>query len=465
MKRRIALWISCFFFTWALGSPPGFSEEASAGKAWTLEECIQIALKNRPEIEFSTLDILQAEHQIKEATSYYYPKLNLTASYTHFNRPLEFEATIDLTEIKNNIQPPFNSQIPNSIQQFFEIGKTNWTAFNLDLIQPVYTFGRIKEGVNQARIGRSIAVNQKEKKKTEIAYEVKKGYYQFLMAREILRLLKEAEVGTQVVAQMVKIAYETAVPEGKEEKGTTRLDYLKALNFHAEVKAKLSEADKNFKLAQLGLKMAMGLYGDAPVNVGESPLETLPMTLWNVDDLKGRSLENNIDLKSLELGVQFFDSKRKAASKEYFPKVGLFGNYVGPEDRYGNSNVWFAGVGLTMPLLDGFLTKAKVGQAEAQFKKIKGQKALLEAALSVQMDSLHTTLTELKERAVILQSSIKEAKERAQLAADGYASGITEYEELLLAQKAAIELQAGYLQSLFLFQMTKSEIEFVSRIQ
>ena len=54
-----------------------------------------------------------------------------------------------------------------------------------------------------------------------------------------------------------------------------------------------------------------------------------------------------------------------------------------------------------MPLFDGFLTKAKVGEAKAQFEKVKGQKTLLESALSVQIDHLHTTLLELKERAAI----------------------------------------------------------------
>ena len=48
------------------------------------------------------------------------------------------------------------------------------------------------------------------------------------------------------------------------------------------------------------------------------------------------------------------------------------------------------------------------------------------------------------------------------LPADGYASGITEYEDLLLSQKTELELKASYLQSLFLFQMTKAEIEFIS---
>jgi len=59
----------------------------------------------------------------------------------------------------------------------------------------------------------------------------------------MLQLLKEAETRANVVSKMVKIAYETAVPE-KEEKGTTRIDYLKSKNFQSEVKAKLSEMDK-----------------------------------------------------------------------------------------------------------------------------------------------------------------------------------------------------------------------------
>ncbi|MGD0915735.1 MAG: TolC family protein, partial [Thermodesulfobacteriota bacterium] len=49
------------------------SQEMLGNKALTLEECIQLALKNRPELEMATLDILNAEYQIKEANSYYYP--------------------------------------------------------------------------------------------------------------------------------------------------------------------------------------------------------------------------------------------------------------------------------------------------------------------------------------------------------------------------------------------------------
>jgi outer membrane protein TolC len=468
MKRQVFVWTLCFILQVSIGPSLAGSQEASPEKILSLEECIQIGLKNRPELDIANQDILNAEFQVKEAQSYYLPRVNLLGGYNRFSEPFRLKTTIDVRALTDPINPFLEQAgfptLPSFIQQDLTVGKTNLWAVNVDAQQPLYTFGRITEGVRQATLGKSIALTQKEKKRAEIIYEVKKGFYQFLAAREFVQLLTEAEIGTDVVAKMVKIGYETAVPEEKQEKGATRLDYLKARNFHSEVKAKLSEASKNFKLAQLALGMAMGLYTDPSLKVVEVSLEALPMDVWSAGDLKGQTLEKNIDLKTAGLGVQFLDSRRKSALKEYFPRIGLIGNYLS-EDRFGNQNMWYAGVGLQMTLFDGFLTKAKVGEAKAQLEKVKGQKMLLESALSVQIDHLQTALLELKERAAIFRASIKEAKERTELAADGYSSGITDYEDLLLAQKTELELRASYIQSLFLFQMTKSEVEFISGIQ
>jgi outer membrane protein TolC len=310
-------------------------------------------------------------------------------------------------------------------------------------------------------LGHSITLNQKEKKRREIVYEVKKGYYQFLFAKEIHQLIREAETRANVVVGMVKIGYETSVPD-KEEKGTTRISYLKAKNFHSELKTKLSEVNKNLRLAELAFKMTVGIHTDSPLTVVEIPLESIPMPRYDMEETKGRTRERNIDLKNLDLGVQLSDARRRMAKKEYFPKIGLQGQYVGPEDRYGQEHFWYLGVGLTMPLFDGFLTRAKVGQAEAQFQKIKSQKMQLESALTVQVEHLHSTLKELQEKAQILGTAIKEAHERTQLAADGYAVGVTDYDELLLAQRTELEMKSAYLQSLYLYQVTLSEIELIT---
>lgn len=460
MKKILLL---LFIFAIGLNLTNAFCQETVSDRVLTLEECIDVALKKRPELQMATMDILNSEYQVKEATSYYYPHLNLFTGYTRFNRPERIGFDVDITEIKHSIESvsPFPLHLPSSISQEVEIGKTNWYSVSVDLNQPVYTFGRIEEGIKQARIGRVVALNQKEKKKEEIVFEVKKAYYQLLLTKELFELAKDGEGQTSVVVKMVKIAYETSIPE-KDEKGTTRLDYLKARNFYSELKARLSEVEKNFKLAELGLKLAMGLDPSAPLKAAKGSLESLPVGIWNLGEIKEKTLNGNIDLKNLKLGVDLYDSKRRAANKEYFPKIGIQGQYVGPEDRFGTPNFWYAGIGLTMPIFDGFATKAKIGQAEAQLLKAKSQKALLESGLVIQIDHLNTNLMELKERSNILRAAIGEAQERTQLAADGYSAGITDYEELLLAQKNELEMKSAYLQSLYLYQMIKSEIEFLS---
>lgn len=457
MKRFLVLLV-VFGMSW--GGPDAFSQEKAASPSLTLEECIQLALRNRPELDIAKLDVLNAEQQIKEATSYYYPRLNLNGGYTRFNRPELFNLDIDITGIKKKLGPA-GALLPDQITQPVDVGKTDWPYVQLDLSQPLYTFGRIHEGVEQARIGHSLTLNQREKKRGEIIFEVKKGYYQFLLAREIHQLMREAEAKANVVAEMVKIAYETSVPEN-EEKGTTRLDYLKARNFYSEVKARLSEASKNLKLAELALKVAVGLTADKSFSVAEVLLESIPMAQLDSGQVKEKVQEKNVDLKNLDLGVQLFDAKRRSARKEYFPKIGLQGQYTGPKDRYGTENTWYLGIGITIPLFDGFSTSAKIGQAEVQFQKTKGQKLLLEKALSLQIDHLHATLAELRERMEILRTAIGEAQERTQLAADGYAAGITEYGEIIFAQRAEFETKSAYLQGLYLYQTTISEIEFIS---
>jgi outer membrane protein TolC len=184
MKKILFLLV---VFGMSLNGPHAFSQEKTGSPPLTLEECIQLALKNRPELEMATLDILNAKYQIEEATSYYYPRLNFNAGYTRFNKPEKFSIDNVVIDLSKVVTDEFNQllqglhvpPLPTKILQSFEfdIGKKNWFPLSLDLNQPLYTFGRIKEGVNQARIGHSIAGNQKEKKRGEIILEVKKGYY------------------------------------------------------------------------------------------------------------------------------------------------------------------------------------------------------------------------------------------------------------------------------------------------
>ncbi len=56
MKKKLFVLTLFILVEGAVGYPFAFSQETSGKEAWTLEKCIQAALKNRPELQFSTLD-------------------------------------------------------------------------------------------------------------------------------------------------------------------------------------------------------------------------------------------------------------------------------------------------------------------------------------------------------------------------------------------------------------------------
>lgn len=453
------------------GGTPSFGQDTSGSSATlSLEDCIHLALKNRVELRIASKDIENSKEQIKEAKSYYLPRLNLNAGYTHFNEPIEIDTNLDISAVasKYNSAVAFLTgqfgfplqPIPNALHEEFKIGKTNWTALSVNLTQPVYTFGRIEEAVKQAKTGRSIAENQKDRKRMEIITEVKKAYYQYLFLREVGKVLSDADATAGIVTRMVKIAYETSSPD-KDEKGTTRVDYLQARNFHSEIKAKLVETNSALDSAEVALKYALGVNIDSGLSLKEASLDSLPTTFLDSRGIE-TALEKNADLKTVKLGVQLYDSKRRAAKNEYFPKIGIQGQYIGPEDRFGIKNSWFIGIGLEMTLFDGFLTKAKVAQSRIQFEKVKDQQVTLEQAISAQTSGLQKALARLEEKIKILKPTLEEARERVDLASDGFSAGLIEYEKVLYAQKTELEMKAAYLQTLFLYHTMKSDLEFLS---
>ncbi|MGQ9509585.1 MAG: TolC family protein [Thermodesulfobacteriota bacterium] len=439
----------------------------SGGKElFRLEDCIKIALQNRVELNIADLDILHAENMIKEAKSYYYPKTNLMAGYTHFRKPSTFDADVDITAIKKPIQPllsQYGIEIPSVIPQEVEVGKKDWFSVGIDLNQPIYTFGRLKEGVKQAEIAHSISLVNKEKTKKDIIFEVKRSFYSLQYLRKLHQLLKEMEARSGVVEKMVEIAYTTETLE-KDSKPVTKLDYLKAKNFRSEIKARLVEVEKNLKLSFSSLRLAMGINGERPFDIVELPLEKVPQReiVLRSEEIKKKALERNPDLKASRLQVNLFESKKKASKLEYLPVVALQGQYIGPEDRYGVSHFWYLGIALKVPIFDGFLTRAKIGQAESQFLKARTQKGLYERALPIKLEHLLISLEEMRKEAEILKDAIKDSEERTELSADGFSIGSVEYDDLLLSQRTELELRSAYLKSLYDYHKTQAEIEYLS---
>jgi len=132
--------------------------------------------------------------------------------------------------------------------------------------------------------------------------------------------------------------------------------------------------------------------------------------------------------------VELFDSKRKSASKEYLPKIGIQGQYIGPEDRFGTRT---SGTQGWNNMRSSMGSPQGRRSARQKFNSTgEAQKSLLESALVVQIDRLNTDLTEFR-KGWHLQDGGHGGQERAQLAADGYAWGVRSMTNFSCAKERA----------------------------
>ena len=115
-----------------------------------------------------------------------------------------------------------------------------------------------------------------------------------------------------------------------------------------------------------------------------------------MEDLVSTSYQFSPDWDKLEAGLQAADGAVTTAKSDYYPKLALTGQLhrwwndgynagmATRQDRAG----WTAGVGIDVPLFNGFLTKNKVSEARARVNQLKETQILLREGLGLQVKDL-----------------------------------------------------------------------------
>ncbi len=133
-----------------------FAHPVIAGEVFqnlSLNQAIELGLKNNLEKQISYQSALIAESQYQQALSARWPTVNLQAGFQHRDQAPTF------------IFPATNMPLPIQLgggaipvpEQNIKLMNPNTTTSSLQLLYPLYTGGKISSIINQAGIGKEIA--------------------------------------------------------------------------------------------------------------------------------------------------------------------------------------------------------------------------------------------------------------------------------------------------------------------
>lgn len=395
------------------------------------------ALEYSHDLKASEKNILRKNELIKSAKADFKPKFMGGADYSYKGNPLEVE--VSLPQVDN----------PLSLQ-----GQHSRYGLNLNLVQPIYMGGQIKESVKMAEKETSLAGNQFDLIRANVSYEADIRYWNAVAHKEIEEVMINMNAS---VKELVRIVDERVTED------------LVAANDLLMAEVKLNDADYQLMQAQNNsevARMSMNSF------VGVDFNQILPMDYQVKDILVIPSLiemssvyANRPEMRIAQDQIEIQESTKKMKDARFKPQVslGVGGDYSSPGyDLTKNMNLNY-GVYATVSVPIFEWGKRKKEKNASDYGIAIAQDMLKKTFdnVNLEVQSTYYTLQEAVKQVALTQNSLEKASRNEDMAMERYKEGLVSITEVLDAQLFHQNAQVNYVQSKLNAQIAQSNFNRV----
>ncbi|MRR06459.1 MAG: TolC family protein [Deltaproteobacteria bacterium] len=449
-------------------SPSALALPAAQFSKLTLQNCIDLALRNNHARAASRYGIEIAEAQHRQALSAYWPQVGVKATYSILDEDPNFIFPGRDISLPPGVTIPINtpygpiemSSLPVPEQNVKLMDRQNFVA-SLNATLPLYTGGKISSIVRQSEQGLRAAQEESRRTDLQVIYDTTRYYYGTVLGKELLEIGRETLARMEVTLELTENLY---------TKGSGRVkktDYLRNKTVVEWLRSAVSSLDANEKLAKAALTNSMALPWDTPIEVAAEDLPFTPVQS-DLHDLISETYRFNPDWARMEAGLIAADAKVSEAQSGHMPKVGLFGNLTRIENSYeegivtpNNKNSWSIGIGLEIPLFDGLRTTHEVREAKARLAKLKEQQVLLREGIALQAKHLFIQLIKSQDQQTSTGAAAVSAEENRSLNERAYQEELVETKDVIEAQLIESLMKAQHLKTLYDHLEARANLDFV----
>jgi outer membrane protein len=405
----------------------------------TLEKSISLALSQNPYYLASQERVDAASSRVREAAAQFFPSLNAQALQNLDEKVFVLE---------------FPSFIPGGRPQRVAVDFTKTYQFSLNFSLPLFTGGRLSSGYRSAKYNRMSSEEAVRQTSQETVFNVKRGFNNYLLAKELVKVTEEALDLAERLLQNVRNMAEVGM--------ASRLDLLRAEVRVANLKPPVLQAKNSVALAEISLKTLLGLDVSQPVEiVGEMTYDPVEV---NLEESLTKALVNRPELSQLDYQKKMAEEMARMARADYFPTIAISGNY----NYWANflnfkrdnwQNFYSFNLVMNIPIFNGLSTPARVAESKALIREIQfNQKGLINT-IKFEVQSAFLTLNQAQESLLSQEKSIDAARESVRVAELNYAEGLVTILDVGSAQVALSEAQINYLRALYDYVISLAQLE------
>lgn len=402
----------------------------------TLEKAIDIALSENPTIKVADQEIQLKESSKKEAIWGLFPEASLIGSYTR--------------TIEKQTFAMGNDQV--------KVGTENSYNGGLSISLPVFAPALYKS-IKLTKTDVELAVEKSRYSRLDMVNQVSKAFYQLLLAQDSYEVLQKSYAQSEENFRVVSAKYEQGL--------VSEYDKISADVQMRSLKPNVVSARNGVNLAKLQLKVLMGMTSELDIVVTGN-LKDYEMVMFQRQlDANPLSLQNNSDLKQLDLNEKMLQQNLKIQYTNFMPTLSLSFQYLYTtltnDFKFGDYK-WnpysTIGLNLSIPLFKGS-NCSKVKQAKIQMKQLNETKINTERQLNMQVKSYLDNMAASTEQVISNREAVVQAEKGRLIAEKRYEVGKGTILELNSSEVALTQAQLTYNQSIYDYLTAKADLDKV----
>lgn len=317
---------------------------AAQGKKWTLEECVDYAMKNNITIKQSELDLKTSSIEKMEAIGGFLPTINTNANYS-----VNTGASIN----------PVTNQFQNQTFKSFSAGaSSNFTLFNGLANWKVAQRAKLSRIANGYRL---------DKMKDDIALSIANSYLQILLNKEQLKVqINQNKITKENLKRTKDLIDAGVVPAG---------DIYELQATDAAQQQQIINTENALFISKLGLCQTLLLEHYDTFDISDEVIDLPPSNVTNEtqEAILAKARESVKEVKIALSNVDLAKKDLAISRSSYLPTLTGF---VGYNTRWSESPIFnfidqlslfdgtAVGLQLNVPILNGLATRGRVQRAK-----------------------------------------------------------------------------------------------------
>ena len=426
----------------------------------SLEKYIVVGLENNLALKQQEFSLEQSMEALREARGMYFPSIDINARYTRAGGGREITIPtgqlvnpiykgLNQLLIANGMDPTFPENIPDETILFMR-EKEHDTGIRLvqPIIQPaIWSNYGLKSDLND------IEKYQTAIFKRSLITEIKRAYYNYLKASQVVDLYKKIEdLQNENLRVSKKLfaagkATQDVVFRSKAELSRTEQEKINVENLQRQGRSYF-----NF-IINRPLK--------SEISVGDQTKIEDPVTL-DYESAKRNAFEHREEISQINSAVSAADNNAAIVRSKYYPGISGVVEYGFQGETYSftaEDDYWRASLVLQWNLFNGLQDKAKLQQAHLESKKLLTKEEEIKNQIELQVERIFDNLAVARKTIDVAEQQVESAQASFKIIRKKYEEGIAAQVEYLDAQTTLTNAAINAVISRYDYYITYAEFE------